>query len=313
MKESRLRLVFAGTPEFSVACLDAVIASGHNLLGVYTQPDRPAGRNRVLTQSPVKQRAIKAGIPVFQPLTLRDPKVRQQLQTLRPDLLIVVAYGLILTRAILEVPRYGCWNVHASMLPRWRGAAPIQRAILAGDSETGVDLMQMQAGLDTGPILLSKRTPIAPDDTTGSLHDRLSLLGAALLSEGLQLLLSGDLPTPKPQSEEGVTYAHKIEKSEAVLDLTTSAIELERKVRAFFPSPIAEMNLIAERVRVHAAHALAQATDAPVGSMVAASPEGIDVATGSGLLRLTRLQREGGKPMSALDYLNARPQLRRLG
>jgi len=254
---SRLRLVFAGTPEFALPCLRACVDAPVDVVAVYTQPDRPAGRGRQLLASPVKQEALAAGIPVEQPETLKDIDARRQLRRYAADLLVVVAYGLILPRRVLALPRLGCWNVHASLLPRWRGAAPIQRAILAGDSESGVDLMQMEAGLDTGPILLERRTPIASDETGGSLHDRLAALGADVLAEGLARIAQGESLRPQPQAEAGVTYAHKIDKSEARLDWDESAIALERKVRAFNPWPIAEAVIQGERLRIWSAQALA--------------------------------------------------------
>uniref|UniRef100_UPI0003650DBB methionyl-tRNA formyltransferase n=1 Tax=Xanthomonas sp. SHU 199 TaxID=1591174 RepID=UPI0003650DBB len=202
-----MKLVFAGTPDFAVPSLRAA-AQRHEVVAVYTQPDRPAGRGRGLTPSPVKLEAVARGIPVLQPQTLRSPETLQALRALQPDLIVVVAYGLILPKAVLAIPTHGCWNVHASLLPRWRGAAPIQRAIEAGDSETGVCLMQMEAGLDTGPVLLSQRTPIGADETGGQLHDRLAALGAQVLADGLGLLRAGLRPVPQPQPEAGVTYAH---------------------------------------------------------------------------------------------------------
>src|SRR3982751_1337344 len=197
----RLRLVFAGTPEFAVPCLEACLAAPVDVVAVYTQPDRPAGRGRKLTPRPVKERALKAGIPVEQPETLKAPDAQQRLAGYAPDLMVVVAYGLILPKKVLAIPRLGCWNVHASLLPRWRGAAPIQRAILAGDDESGVDLMQMEAGLDTGPVFVERRTPITADDTGGSLHDRLSALGADALAEGLRRTLAGETLAPRTQAE----------------------------------------------------------------------------------------------------------------
>jgi len=252
----RLRLVFAGTPDFSVPSLQACLAADCDVVAVYTQPDRPSGRGRKLSPSAVKSAANAAGVPVEQPESLRSVEARQRLAEWQPHLLVVVAYGLILPRAVLALPRHGCWNVHASLLPRWRGAAPIQRAILAGDTETGVDLMQMEAGLDTGPVLLERRTPIAADETGGSLHDRLAVLGAEALAEGLRHLLAGTLPEPVAQSAEGIIYAHKLEKSEALLDWNATAIELERKVRAFDPWPVAEARIGGERLRIWAARAL---------------------------------------------------------
>ena len=301
-----LRLVFAGTPEFAVPSLHACLASGAQVVAAYTQPDRPAGRGRKLAASPVKQAAVAAGIAVEQPETLRDESVRARLREYAPDLLVVVAYGLILPKAVLALPRLGCWNVHASLLPRWRGAAPIQRAILAGDGETGVDLMQMEAGLDTGPVLLEKRTPIAADDTGGRLHDRLAELGAEALAEGLVQVLGGGMLVATPQAADGVTYAHKLDKAEARLDWNEAAAALARKVRAFDPWPVAEGEIHGERLRIWSATPIAQVTDAVPGSLVATHRDAIDVATGDGVLRIHELQREGGRRVAVRDWLNAR-------
>ncbi|MEW5835759.1 MAG: methionyl-tRNA formyltransferase [Pseudomonadota bacterium] len=305
-----LRIVFAGTPEFSVPCLAACRASGAEVVAVYTQPDRPAGRGRRLTPSPVKQAALDAGIPVEQPGSLKDADARERLAAYAPDLMVVVAYGLILPRKVLAIPRLGCWNVHASLLPRWRGAAPIQRAILAGDAESGVDLMQMEAGLDTGPVLLERRTPIGPDDTGGSLHDRLSVLGAQVLADGLRRVMAGEQLVATPQPDAGVTYAHKLDKAEARLDFSRPAIALERQVRAFDPWPVAEGEIAGEPVRVWAARAIDAPTGAAPGTVLAAGRDGIDIACGEGALRVTALQRAGGRRIGAADYLNARAELR---
>ena len=304
-----LRLVFAGTPEFAVPCLEACRASGAEVVAVYTQPDRPAGRGRKLAPSPVKQAALTAGITVEQPESLKSAAVQQALAAYRPDLLVVVAYGLILPRKVLAIPRLGCWNVHASLLPRWRGAAPIQRAILAGDTESGVDLMQMEAGLDTGPVMLQRHTPINRDDTGGSLHDRLSALGAEVVAEGLRRTLAGETLVAAPQPEVGVSYAHKLDKAEARLDWSLPAQVLARKVRAFNPWPVAEATLDGERVRIHGAIALPLAHGAAPGTLLLAGREGIDVACGEGALRIRVLQREGGKAITAADFLNARRDL----
>jgi len=302
-----LRLVFAGTPEFAVPSLAACLASGAEVVAAYTQPDRPAGRGRKLAASPVKQAALAANVPVEQPETLRDPAARARLAAYAPDLVVVVAYGLILPKAVLALPRLGCWNVHASLLPRWRGAAPIQRAILAGDAETGVDLMQMEAGLDTGPVLLEARTPIAPDDTGGRLHDRLATLGAATLADGLARVLRGDTLAPTAQREDGVAYAHKLDKAEARLDWSEPAVALARKVRAFDPWPVAEAAIDGERLRIWSAQALdADTGGAAPGRVVATQRDAIDVATGAGVLRITELQREGGRRIAVRDWLNAR-------
>ena len=307
-----MKLVFAGTPEFAVPSLDAALASGCEVVAVYTQPDRPAGRGRQLTASPVKQRAMAAGIEVRQPKTLRDPEAQQALRELQPDLLVVIAYGLILPQAVLDIPLHGGWNLHASLLPRWRGAAPIQRAIEAGDRETGVCLMQMEAGLDTGPVLLSQPTPVLDDDTAGTLHDRLARLSAEVLTDGLKLLRAGIKPQAQPQPADGIEYAHKLDKAEARLDWDAPAVELARKVRAFNPWPVAEFELAGERLRVHAAKPVDSggAAAAP-GSVLRAGREGIDVVCTDGVLRLITVQRPGGRAMPAADYLNARPELRR--
>jgi methionyl-tRNA formyltransferase len=303
---SRLRLVFAGTPEFALPCLRACIDAPVDVVAVYTQPDRPAGRGRQLLASPVKLEALAAGLPVEQPETLRDVDARRRLRRYGADLLVVVAYGLILPRRVLALPRLGCWNVHASLLPRWRGAAPIQRAILAGDSETGVDLMRMEAGLDTGPILLERRTPIAADETGGSLHDRLAALGADVLAEGLSRIAQGASLRPEPQEETGITYAHKIDKAEARLDWNEAAIALERKVRAFNPWPIAEAVIQGERLRIWSAQALATRTDAAPGTVLEGARDALDVATADGVLRITDVQREGGRRVRVRDWNNAR-------
>jgi methionyl-tRNA formyltransferase len=306
-----LRVVFAGTPEFAVPCLDVCAATvGVQLLAVYTQPDRPAGRGKQLSASPVKQRALALDLPVLQPLSLKDPDAQRALAELAPDLLVVVAYGLILPRAVLAIPSRGCWNVHGSALPRWRGAAPIQRAIEAGDAQTGVDLMVMEAGLDTGPVLLSRRTAIALDDTGGSLHDRLMVHGAEVLAEGLQRLLDGTLPAAVTQSEDGVSYAHKLDKAEATLDWSLSAELLQRKVRAYWPWPVAQGDLAGDRVQILAASAISTAALGAPGSIQHTGRDGIDVACGSGVLRITRLKRPGGRELSAWDYLNGRPALK---
>lgn len=308
-----MRVVFAGTPEFAVPCLEACRASGAELVAVYTQPDRPAGRGRKLAPSPVKQAALAAGIAVEQPGTLKTAEAQATLAAYRPDLLVVVAYGLILPRKLLAIPRLGCWNVHASLLPRWRGAAPIQRALLAGDAETGVDLMQMEAGLDTGPVLLEKRTPISRDDTGGTLHDRLAILGAETLAEGLARVLAGGTLAATPQAAEGVAYAHKLDKAESALDFNRPAIALERQVRAFDPWPGSDAEITGERVRVWGACALDHAQQAEAGRVIGVSREGITIACGEGALGITTLQRAGGRRISAADYLNARPELREVG
>ena len=301
-----MRIVFAGTPEFAVPSLRAAAGKGE-IVAVYTQPDRPAGRGRELQPSPVKREALLRGIPVLQPESLKSELSRDALRALQPDLMVVVAYGLLLPSKILGIPKHGCWNVHASLLPRWRGAAPIQRAIEAGDRETGVCLMQMEKGLDTGPVLLSQSLAIGEQETAGQLHDRLAELGAQVLSDGLGLLRAGMRPVARAQPAAGATYARKLDKAEARLDWTQPADRLACKVRAFNPWPMAEATLAGERVRIHAALPLELAHDATPGTVLQAGRDGIDVACGEGALRLRVLQREGGRAITAADYLNARP------
>ncbi len=308
-----MRIVFAGTPEFAVPSLRVAARHGE-VVAVYTQPDRPAGRGRGLAASPVKREALALRLPVLQPMTLREAPVQAQLRALQPDLMVVVAYGLILPRAVLAIPIHGCWNVHASLLPRWRGAAPIQRAIQAGDARTGVCLMRMEAGLDTGPVLLQQATAIGPEETGGQLHDRLAELGAQLLGHGLELLNGDRLPAAQVQPEQGVTYAHKLDKAEARLDWARPAAELARIVRAFNPWPVAEAEVAGERLRIHQAQALEDGSVAATpGALLAASRQGLDIACGQGVLRLRVVQREGGRAITAADWLNARRDLARAG
>ena len=302
-----MRIVFAGTPEFAVPSLVAA-AQRNEGVAVYTQPDRPAGRGRAMTPSPVKLEALKRGLPVLQPETLKTELSHDALRALKPDVMIVVAYGLLLPQSILDIPKYGCWNVHASLLPRWRGAAPIQRAIEAGDAQTGACLMQMEKGLDTGPVLLKQTLDIGPQETAGELHDRLAKLGAQTLADGLGLLRANMKPVPQPQPEAGATYARKLEKSEARLDWTQPAEVLARKVRAFDPWPIAEGEVAGDVVRIHRAIAI-KGRAAP-GTVIAAGRDGLDIACGEGALRIRVLQRAGGKQITAADYLNARRDLR---
>ena len=307
----RLRVAFAGTPDFAVPHLRACELPGIDVVAVYTQPDRPAGRGRKLAASPVKVAALESGYRVEQPESLKSAEVQSLLKSLDLDLLIVVAYGLILPRKVLAIPRRGGWNVHASLLPRWRGAAPIQRAILAGDHDTGICVMQMEAGLDTGPVLLERRIRIADDDTGGSLHDKLALLGAAALRETLQRILDGQTLSPIAQDNDGVTYAHKLDKAEALIDWNESAKAIERKVRAFDPWPVAEADVGGERLRIWSAKAIETPCDRPAGSIVAASRNGIDVATGDGILRICDVQKSGSRRIAVADYLNARPDFAR--
>ena len=303
-----LSLIFAGTPEFSVPALEALIASRHRVLAVYTQPDRPAGRGQQVTMSAVKQCALKHQLPVEQPQTLKDATAVERLAHWSADLMIVVAYGLLLPRTVLETPRLGCVNIHASLLPRWRGAAPIQRAIQAGDEQTGVTIMQMDVGLDTGPMLLERVTPIAPRETAATLHDQLAKLGAEAIVAAVDMIASGKV-TPRAQLPDGVTYAAKIRKEEALIDWTKRAVVIDRQVRAFNPWPIAETRWNGQQLRVWEAAPLATKTSAVPGTVIATSAAGIDVATGDGVLQLTRVQAAGRKAMAAADFLKAhRPE-----
>jgi methionyl-tRNA formyltransferase len=301
-----LRILFAGTPDFAVLPLRRLCAEGFPPRAVLTQPDRPAGRGRGLTASPIKQAAAELGIPVHQPASLREASAGELLAELAPDLMVVVAYGLILPPPILAIPRFGCWNVHASLLPRWRGAAPIQRAIEAGDEETGVCIMQMDAGLDTGPILRREAIRLDGSETGGSLHDRLAELGAQALVDCVRRLAGGDPPRAEPQDAAGACYARKLDKSEARLDWTQPAAVLERRVRAFDPWPVAWCPVAGERTRVWRAARVQRASPEPPGTILAGGSEGIDVATGHGILRLLELQPPGGRRMSAAEYLNGR-------
>lgn len=300
-----MRIIFAGTPDFAVPPLEALAASLHSVVGVYTQPDRPAGRGQQPRPAAVKARAQALNLPVFQPATLRDAAAQQQLRELAPDLMVVVAYGLILPQAVLDIPRHGCINIHASLLPRWRGAAPIQRAFLAGDQETGISIMQMEAGLDTGPVLQQIDCPIEAEDTAARLHDRLARLGVDGLLRTLQAVEAGTL-RPVPQDETGVTYAAKIEKAEAALDWHQSAMDLSRRVRAFNPWPVAFSLLQGKAVRIWQARPQPAEVAAPPGTIVGAGAAGIDVATGRGILRVLELQWPGGKILTAAAAANGR-------
>ncbi len=304
-----MNIVFAGTPEFATATLAALLQSEHKLQAVYTQPDRPAGRGRKVAMSPVKQLAIGHRIAVEQPLSLREASVVEMLRAYAPDVIIVVAYGLILPREVLSIPRFGCINVHASLLPRWRGAAPIQHALLAGDVRTGVAIMRMEAGLDTGPVYLERTIDIDSRDTSATLQKKLAISGAAALIEVLQLIEQG-LAIAQPQPESGVTYASKISKDHARINWSRSAIEIDRQIRAFDPTPVAFTHWKGEPLRIWAAeieslppeHANWQG--AP-GAVVAVKAQGPVVATGDGWLTLTRLQLPGRKAMSATDVMRA--------
>ncbi|MGE6530848.1 methionyl-tRNA formyltransferase [Pseudomonas sp. NPDC077382] len=298
-----MRIVFAGTPEFAAQHLQALLDAKRQVVAVYTQPDRPAGRGQKLMPSPVKQLALQHEIPVYQPQTLRDPAAQAELAGLQADLMVVVAYGLILPQAVLDMPRLGCINSHASLLPRWRGAAPIQRAIEAGDTESGVTVMQMEAGLDTGPMLLKVRTPITAEDTGGTLHDRLADLGSQAVIEAVTALEAGTL-VGEVQDDNLATYAHKLNKNEARLDWKRPAVELERLVRAFNPWPTCHSSLDGAAVKIHAARA--SAGQGTPGQIIESSKDGLEVACGEGSLIITRLQLPGGKALAVSDVFNSR-------
>ncbi|OQX38727.1 MAG: methionyl-tRNA formyltransferase [Oceanospirillales bacterium LUC14_002_19_P2] len=300
-----LRIVFAGTPEFASLHLQAVIDSPHEVIAVYSQPDRPAGRGRKLTPSPVKQLALEHNIPVYQPKTLKTEEARQELAALKPDLMVVVAYGLLLPQAVLDIPKYGCINVHGSILPRWRGAAPIQRSIAAGDKESGVTIMQMDAGLDTGDMLLKACCPIHADDSSQNLHDRLAEIGAPCLQQALDQIAAGTL-TPEKQDDELANYAHKMSKEEGGIDWSKPAQELDCLIRAFNPWPVAWTKQEGERIRVWQATAIEAPSDKAPGTIVSADKQGIVVSCGTGCLVLKQLQLPGSRAMSVQDLLNSR-------
>jgi methionyl-tRNA formyltransferase len=296
-----MRAVFAGTPEFAAVALRAISAAGHDIPLVLTQPDRPAGRGMALQASPVKRLAQELGIEVFQPLSLKDAGAQARVREIGADVMVVAAYGLILPQAVLDMPRFGCINIHASLLPRWRGAAPIQRAILAGDAETGVCIMQMEAGLDTGPVLLRGTLPIGANDTAGDVHDRLATLGGQLVVDCL-----ARLPMPaEPQPEAGVTYASKLEKSEAAIDWRRPAAEVDRLIRAFNPFPGAQAALEGNGIKVWRARPV-EGRGQP-GEILAAGKDGIVVACGEGAILISELQKAGGKRLPAMQFLAGNP------
>ena len=306
-----LRLGFAGTPGFAVPALDALSRSQHRVVAVFTKADRAAGRGQKLHSSPVKARALDLGIPVHQPVSFKDPAACEALEQLRLEALVVVAYGLILPRTALLAPTLGCFNIHASLLPRWRGAAPIQRAILAGDRITGISIMRMEEKLDTGPVLAGRAVEIDPLDTGASLHDRLAVLGGELVRLTIDELAAGRA-VETPQPEDGVTYAEKISKAEALIDWREDAEQVLRKVRAFTPAPIAETRWNGEQLRIWQAWGSADpapggAAPAAPGTVVATSPDGITVACGRGVLHIGRLQLAGRKSVSAAEFLRAHP------
>lgn len=306
-----MNIIFAGTPDFAATSLQALLDSHHQIIGVYTQPDRPAGRGRELKPSPVKQLALQHSLKVLQPQTLRDEREQKILMNLSADIMIVVAYGLILPLSILMAPTQGCLNVHASLLPKWRGAAPIQRAILVGDLKTGITIMQMNEGLDTGDMLLKVECPIEKKDTSQLLHDRLAKLGAQALLETLNRLGKKSLHAEK-QDEHFATYAHKISKEEAEIDWNKSAKEIDQQIRAFNPWPVAQTLLHEHIIRIWQAEAITESHHASTnvfGKLVQVNREGIDVQTGQGILRLQKLQLPGGRVLNVLDILNSRQDL----
>lgn len=311
-----LRIVFAGTPEFAAEHLKALLASRHQVIAVYSQPDRPAGRGKKLTASPVKEVALGHQIPVYQPLNFKSDAAKAELAALNADLMVVVAYGLILPKIVLDTPRLGCINVHASILPRWRGAAPIQRAIEAGDSKTGVTIMQMDVGLDTGDILIKAFCPILPTDTGGILHDRLLTIGTPALLEALDQIQIG-ITKPIKQDDSLSNYAPKLNKEEAALNWQLSAAELDRKVRAFNPFPVAHTKPAGasdeERIRVWTAKAVDKTVNAPLGSITQITPEGLWIACATGQLILDQLQLAGKKAMNVGEILRGHPTLFKVG
>ncbi len=295
-----MRVIFAGTPDFAASALAAVIEAGHEILVVLTQPDRPKGRGMKLTPSPVKTLALQYELPVWQPEHLKDMAIRQQLRDLQADVMVVAAYGLLLPAAVLNIPQHGCLNIHASLLPRWRGAAPIQRAIEAGDAESGVCIMQMDVGLDTGDVLLSRSTPITEATTAAQLHDDLAVIGAQAIVEAL-----AKLPelTAIPQPEAGVTYAQKLSKADAEIDWALGAKQIHAKIRALNPVPGAWSSLNEQLIKIWASKVLEQRSDAAIGSIVAADKQGIAVQTGAGVILITELQASGSKRMAAAAFV----------
>ncbi|WP_392552283.1 methionyl-tRNA formyltransferase [Orbus wheelerorum] len=307
-----LKIIFAGTPDFAAKHLDALINSNHKVVAVLTQPDRPAGRGNKLSASPVKQLALAHNIEVYQPATLKKVENQKIISDLNADIMIVVAYGLILPQAVLDMPRLGCLNVHGSLLPRWRGAAPIQRACWAGDLETGVTIMQMDAGLDTGDMLFKAACPITANDTSASLYDKLANLGPDALLKTIKLIISGDIVAVK-QDESQVTYAEKLSKQEAKLNWQLPAIQLERCIRAFNPWPVSYFEINDEPVKVWQANMINQNSGKEPGTILQADKNGIQISTVDGIINLTQLQPAGKKPMSATDILNSRQSLFSIG
>ncbi|MNU48547.1 Methionyl-tRNA formyltransferase [compost metagenome] len=302
---NKLKLIFAGTPDFAARHLAALLSSDHEVVAVYTQPDKPAGRGQKLTASPVKELALAHALPVYQPASLRNEEAQAELAALGADLMVVVAYGLILPKAVLDTPRLGCLNVHGSLLPRWRGAAPIQRAIWAGDAETGVTIMQMDVGLDTGAMIRKVSCTIASDETSASLYDKLAELGPQALVDTLDAMAAGDT-TAEAQDDALANYAQKLSKEEARIDWSMEAVAIERCIRAFNPWPISWFEVADQTIKVWQAEVIDSDHGQPVGTLLKADKQGIDVATGKGVLRLLTLQPPGKKAMSVPDLLNSR-------
>jgi methionyl-tRNA formyltransferase len=298
-----LRIIFAGTPEFAVPTLEALLNSPHEIIAVYTQPDRPAGRGQKIKESAVKIIAKTHDIPIQQPLSLKNPDEQQALAELKPDVMIVVAYGMILPPEVLAIPRLGCINIHPSLLPRWRGAAPIQRAILAGDRETGVTIMQMDKGLDSGPILSQIHYPLS-NETSAELHDRLAMIGAELLLDSLTQLEHAEI-SAKPQDPTHVTYAAKISKTEAMIDWNRSATEINDQVRGLNPWPIAHTAWNGEALKIWQAEVLTENSDALPGTILRVNKQGLDIACNKSVLRILKVQLPGGRPISMTDFMNA--------
>ena len=299
-----LRIVFAGTPEFSIPPLQTLINEDCDIVAVLTQPDRPAGRGKRMRASPVKQLALEYGLEVLQPESLKDPVWQEKLASLQPDLIVVVAYGLMVPARLLALPGLGCWNIHASLLPRWRGAAPIQRAIEAGDEQTGVCIMQMEVSLDTGPVYHRLTTPVGPLDTAGNLHDRLAAMGAQALGECIQLAVNGELPRPVTQDETCAIYASKLSKAEAELDWNLPAEVLQRKIRAFNPWPVAWCEPGGRRLRIWQAEVVESVADCKPGQWLI-DRQSLIVCTASKSLKILEIQRAGGQRMTAAEFLNS--------
>lgn len=300
-----LKIIFAGTPDFAAKHLQALLNSPHQVIGVFTQPDKPAGRGNKLTASPVKQLALQNNLPVYQPISLKDSANQQIIADLNADIMIVVAYGLILPQTVLDMPKYGCLNVHGSLLPRWRGAAPIQRACWAGDTETGITIMQMDVGLDTGDMLYKEKCHIEDDDTSATLYNKLAQIGPDALLKTLMLIIGGKAK-PEKQNESQVTYATKLSKQEAKLDWNLTATQLERCIRAFNPWPVSYFEINGELIKVWQANVISETTDKTPGTILRADKSGIQIATQNGVINMTLLQPAGKKPMSAQDFLNSR-------